>query len=180
MIYKISEKGKGKKISVKIFGELFVKKNKDNIKIIYNNKEYDLTEYFEVDSQENSLKIKITKIGGKLIKDLTHMFYDCRSLISLTDDFINGDISKVNEISYMFYNCTSLISLPETIKNLVTSNIKYMTSLFDGCSSLKALLEGIKNWDTSNVWDMTLLFRNCHSLISLPDISGWNTIKIYS
>ena len=180
IIYNISEKGKGKKISVKIFGKLFVENNKDNIKIIYNNKEYDLTEYFEVDSKENSLKIKITKIGDKLIKDLAHMFYDCSSLISLPDDFINGDISKVDEISYMFYNCTSLISLPETIKNLDTSNIRFMTSLFQGCSSLTTLPEGIKNWDTSNVYDMMFLFRNCFSLISLPDISRWNTIKTYS
>ena len=178
LIYKISEKEKGKKISVKIFGELFVENNKDNFKIIYNNKEYELTEYFEVDSEENYLKIKITKIGDKCIKDLAHMFYECSSLISLPDDFINVDISKVDNISYMFKNCTSLISLPETIENLVTSNISDMSSLFDGCSSLTTLPEGIKNWDTSNVNYIMFLFRNCFSLISLPDISKWNTKKV--
>ena len=58
IIYKPKNKGK-----IKIFGSQFVYYNKDKCKIIYNNKEYELTEYF--DNIDNELKIKlkgITKI----------------------------------------------------------------------------------------------------------------------
>ena len=43
IIYKPKNKGK-----IKIFGSQFVYYNKDKCKIIYNNKEYELTEYFDI------------------------------------------------------------------------------------------------------------------------------------
>ena len=44
IIYKKSRNTRDK---LKIFGEEFVKNNKDKCKIIYNNKEYELKEYLE-------------------------------------------------------------------------------------------------------------------------------------
>jgi len=44
IIYKKSGNNEDK---LKIFGEEFVKNNKDKCKIIYNNKEYELKEYLE-------------------------------------------------------------------------------------------------------------------------------------
>ena len=50
IIYKPNKEGK-----VRIFGENFVNNNKDKCKIIYNNKEYELKEYFnDIDKEYNN------------------------------------------------------------------------------------------------------------------------------
>ena len=46
---------------VKIFGYYFVKNNEDKLKIIYENKEYDLIEYFKVEEHKKTLQIKLIK-----------------------------------------------------------------------------------------------------------------------
>ena len=73
---------------------------------------------------------------------MSYMFYDCYTLISLSD---NNEISNIKIYiinSYcMFVRCNLLISLPD-----------------------------ISKWNTSNVEDMEFMFYECNSLISLPDI----------
>ena len=133
---------------VKILDRHFIKKNKDKAKIIYKNKIYELKEYFEdIDINYNHkdlIKIKIIFIHN--IINMSYMFYDCYTLISLSD---NNEISNIKIYitnSYcMFRGCKSLISLPD-----------------------------ISKWNTSNVEDMDFMFDGCNSLISLPDISNWN------
>ena len=143
IIYKPKDKGK-----VRIFGFTFVKNNKGKCKIIYNNKEYELTEYFN--SIDNNIKKEIKiKLKG---------------------------INNIIDMSYMFQNCKSLSSLPD-ISKLDTSNVINMRCMFDFCSSLSSLPD-ISKWNTSNVTDMKCMFYNCQSLISLPDISKWNTSNV--
>ena len=133
---------------VRIFGKNFVKRNKDKCKIIYNNKEYELTEYFnDIDEDFNS-EIKIKLKGINNISNMSCMFYECKSLSSLPD------ISKWN-----------------------TSNVTYMSRMFDGCNSLSSLPD-ISKWNTSNVTKMSLMFDGCSSLSSLPNISKWNTSHV--
>ena len=77
----------------RIFGENFVKRNKNKFKIIYNNKEYALKEFFE----EIDVKFKLgTGIKFKLrifnnILNLSGMFFNCNDLLAMKDD------SKVNK-----------------------------------------------------------------------------------
>ena len=64
---------------IKLFGSDFVKRNKDKYKckIIYNEKEYDLMEYFTFDNNYNhndSIKIQL-RINNN-IKDISYMFYE--------------------------------------------------------------------------------------------------------
>ena len=114
IIYKSKEKGK-----IKIFGYDFVKNNKDKCKIIYNNKEYELTEYFN--NIDNELKIKLK--GITKITNMSCMFYNCSSLSSLPD-ISKWNTSNVTNMSYMFCNCSSLSSLPD-ISKWNTSNVTY-------------------------------------------------------
>ena len=112
---------------IKLFHSMFVKRNKDKCKIIYNEKEYDLMDYFKFDNNYNhndSIKIQL-RINNN-IKDISYMFYQCKELLSISDlssnnfnitdinksfdgnDFNNysekSDNSNENDISETFYN----------------------------------------------------------------------------
>ena len=196
IVYNLKEK-------VKLFGEIFVERNKSNLKLIIDGKEQDLTyEYLNkvLDYKKDTLNIKLKGITN--VTNMSGMFYYCESLLSLPDihkwntyiikdmNFIFRncvslsslpDISKwstanVHNMSGMFSNCNSLLSLPD-ISKWDTSNVNNMSSMFSGCSSLLTLPD-ISKWNTSNVKDMSGMFIYCYSLISLPDISKWNTSNV--
>ena len=115
------------KIQIKIFGESFVENNKDNCKIIYENKEYELTSVFDFESK--TIDTYIIKLKG--VKNITNMsciFEDCIGL-SMIPNMPKLDVSNVNNISKMFYGCRFLKSIPD-ISNWNTSNIKYISYLF--------------------------------------------------
>ena len=65
---------------IKLFGPRFVNKNKDKCKIIYNEKEYDLMEYFKFDDNYNHNSIKIQfRINNNIIDiSYSYMFSFCR------------------------------------------------------------------------------------------------------
>ena len=65
---------------IKLFGSDFVKRNKKKCKIIYNEKEYDLMEYFTFDNND-SIKIQL-RINNN-ITDISHMLDECKELLSL-------------------------------------------------------------------------------------------------
>ena len=81
-----------------------------------------------------------------------------------------------SNMSRMFYNCSSLISLPD-ISEWNTDFVIDMNCVFYNCSSLLSLPD-ISGWTTENVTDLSRMFYNCKSLLSLPDISKWATYKV--
>ena len=68
---------------IRIFGKEFVKNNGDNYKLIINNKEEELKEYYYISDNKRILKIRLKEV--KLINDMSYMFYECNQLISLSD-----------------------------------------------------------------------------------------------
>ena len=197
IIYEI----KKNKDSIKIFGEDFVNNNKNFCKFICDGKEYDLKETFNVKNYDKDI-LEIKLKGIMKITDMSCMFSQCSSLISLPDinkwNTINitnmglifaecssllylPNISKwntknVTNMVGMFYNCSSLLSLSDLHK-WNTNNVIKMKCLFYGCLKLK-YLSGISDWNTSNVIDMSFMFHSCESLISLTDLSNWDTSKV--
>ena len=137
---------------IKIFGENFVKNNKDKCKILYKNKEYELKKYFdEIDKTYNYKDIISFRLKGfNNITDMSYMFSECNSF-SLLPDISKLNVSKVTNMSNLFNGCRKLLSLPD-----------------------------ISKWDTSKVSNMQCLFSYCKSLLSLPDISKWDTTNIIS
>ena len=69
MIYNVN-----KQKTINIFGINFVEKNKNNCKIIYNKKEYELTSEFEVDDI-NLTHLEIALIITNIIKDIRYKLY---------------------------------------------------------------------------------------------------------
>ena len=62
----------------------------------------------------------------------------------------------ITNMSYMFYNCSSLLSLPD-ISEWDTKNVTDMSFMFSGCKSLQSLPD-ISKWDTKNVIDISYIF----------------------
>ena len=161
---------------IKIFGQDFINNNKENCKMVIEGEELEIKDLIEL----NDLKIKnnILEIKLKGIHNVTNMsclFYECKSIISLPD-ISNLNLINVTNLSYMFRGCLSLNSLPD-ISIWNTSNINNMSFMFRGCSSLNSLPD-ISKWDTSNVNDMSFMFNKCSSLNSLPEISKWDTKNV--
>ena len=197
IIYKINENDK----KIRIFGDKFVKNNKNKCKISFEGNEYELQECFDITNNKSN-KLEISLIGIKDITDLSYMFYSCSSLLSLPDKsdldfkqvtnmyhlFANcsslislpviskWNTSLVENMALMFYNCSSLKSLPD-ISEWNTKNVKFMYQMFEGCSSLSSLPD-ISKWDTSNVTNLSWMFAGCSSLVSLPEISKWNITNV--
>ena len=75
----------------KLFGERFVKNNKNKLKMIINGKKEEICSYitnFHEYLNKGKLEIKLNNINE--ISDISYMFSGCLSLISLPD------ISKIN------------------------------------------------------------------------------------
>ena len=157
---------------IKLFDYNFVKNNINNCELIYQNKEYELREYFFI--QDNNIKsndnIEIKLTGVNNVNALNNMFSNCRCLLGVYFD--KFDSSKIQNMKSMFSDCTSLKYLPD-ISKLNISNVIDISFMFYNCNSLQYLPD-ISSWDTSRVINMRGLFAECKSLLYLPDISKWN------
>ena len=94
IIYKIEDDKR-----VKIFGAEFVKNNKNICKIIYDDKEYELDEYFNIPNNiKDELKIKLRGIDE--ITNMSCIFYECSSLLSIPD-ISKWNTNNVINMSYL-------------------------------------------------------------------------------
>jgi surface protein len=135
MLYKNNNNDK----KIRIFGKEFVKNNESNCHLIINNERINkLCEFIEYKNMENMKNMKITLIEIKTITDMSYMFSECSSLVSLAE-MDNFNLINVNNIRNMFNKCISLVSL-DIISNWNISNINDMSGLFKDCSSLKSLI----------------------------------------
>jgi len=198
LIYDINENDI-KEGKIKIFGKDFVNNNKNICKILFENKEFELSEYFSLEKlKTNWLNLKLKGIEG--VTDMSNIFNSCNSLSSLSD-LSEWDTKNISNMSYLFYDCSELKSIPD-ISQFNTSKVIIMKGMFYNCKSLLSLPD-ISKWNTSNVkyfggiyrgnleptpliYDQEIIstpknemilsgmFYGCSSLLSLPDISKWN------
>ena len=161
------------KKEIKIFGKIFVENNKDLCKIIYENKEYALSEKFNCENiKDNLLKIKLTGINNS--DNLSSMFESCSELSNLSN-LSKMDTTYMIQMGKLFKNC-KFFELPD-ISNWNINNVMDMEGMFSGCSSLISLPD-ISKWNTRNVYIMKYMFKQCSSLKSLPEISKWDIINV--
>ena len=97
IIYNI-KKSQRKEGKIRIFGENFVKNNKNKCKIKIEEKEYELMEEFNIKNEER-IKIKLIEIYK--ITDMSYMFYRCSSLSNLPD-ISKWNTNNVTNMSFMF------------------------------------------------------------------------------
>ena len=94
---------------IKILDSEFVENNKNNCKIIYNNEEIELKEYFDVETNNEKLVIKLK--GIKKITNASKMFYGCSNLESIPD-IAKWDLSNIIDLSDIFTGCNEAINIP--------------------------------------------------------------------
>jgi len=155
--------------NIYIFNKSFVEKNKSKCYLLIDGVEKDLCSDLKFQKYKNILEIKL--IETKTITDMSYMFYDCNSLISLPD-ISEWDTKNVTDMSHMFYNCRSLESLPD-ISKWDTKNVTNISYMFYNCRSLQSLPD-ISKWDINYLTNKIYMFDGCNSLESLPDISKWD------
>ena len=154
-VYFINEQEFSFENKIRIFGDTFVNKNKNNCKIIINEKKKeDLSElsefyYYNQDDINRAPRLKII------------------------DLIITGNI---NDMSGMFANCISLKEI-QGFENFDTSNVEYMDSMFYCCNKLEQISD-ISRWNISKVKSMKYMFCNCTSLKNLPPLDNWNMTQV--
>ena len=140
----------------KIFGEHFVKNNKNKCKMIINGKERELSSYLnDNDIKDRKIELKL-KVINKMI-DISYMFCGCISLKEIIN-IENLNMKNINNISFMFLLCCNIKSLPD-ISKWNTNNVTDMGCIFYQCSSLKSLPD-ISKWNTNNVKDKNSILKD--------------------
>lgn len=165
--------------NIQIFSTDFVKENLSNYSLIIDNEKVPFTPYYKYSplKEYNKKTFQVILIPEKLITDMNSMFYDCSSLVSISDGSL-WDTSNVTTMRSLFNGCKSLVSL-DSISKWDTSNVTNMDAMFYGCQLLPSIPD-ISGWNTSKVISMNFMFKNCMSIITLPDVFQWDTQKVKS
>ena len=189
----------------KIFDIRFINRNKDKCKIIYQNKEYELKEYYEdivIDNNHEKKQISFILRINKNIIDISYMFYECEDLLLIRDkrniNYSNNDSLIINdmqdEINYsneneendeifnqnkqnnLYKDCEDE-QISSTISTITNKNTSNNFSSFITNDKDKILIPTECN-NFNSISNMIFIFYECKSLISLPDISKWNITNI--
>ena len=181
-----------------IFGETFVKNNKENIGLIINGKESVLVSQCQLKKGENIIKMIIKKkisncecmfegcsllrnisdleyLDVKDIKNFNSMFYGCSSLSDITS-LEKWDVSNAICFKYMFSECSALSNL-KPLENWNVSNVEDLSNMFRQCKSLSNL-KPLENWNVSNVENLSYMFSQCTSLSNLKPLENWNVSNV--
>ena len=105
----------------------------NNCYLIINGKQRELCDYLymnEIKIENNQLKIKLIEI--KHITNMSYMFGNCSSLVSLPD-ISKWNTANVTDMRYMFSKCSSLVSLPDISKWKLNKKL-YKEDMFKGCN----------------------------------------------
>ena len=157
------------------FHKEFVKNNKNKIKIIYQNKEYELcSSIHDIDKNFNDDMIDIKL---KVIGTLTNLSY----MFSGVDFYYLEDISKLNtskvtDMSYLFHQNIYYHFDNNWALDWDTSNVQNMSYLFS--ETFCPTFPDISKWNTSKVTNMKGMFAFCNGHTTLPDISKWNVSNV--
>ena len=138
--YKIKDEKK-----IKLFGKGFIENNKNICKIIINNKEIPLSEYYIIEN-ESQFELELKLIGINNITNISSMFSGCNSLLSI-QNIQKWNTSKITDTSELFTFCNELKTLPD-ISFFDTSNVQNMAGMFRCCESLISLPD-ISKWNIS-------------------------------
>ena len=162
------------KLEIHIFGELFVKNNREKCIIKYENQNFDLSRFFPLGDRKNDkiLKVILEEKENNIVTDMSFMFIQCNLLKSV--DISNWNTKNVINMSNMFSDCINLKNI-KGISNLITNNVENMSSMFYKCYSLIPFPD-ISSWNTEKLKDISKMFSECKSLPNKP--SNWNLISL--
>ena len=173
MIYKLDKNLFEESKYMILFGKEFAEKNKNKFKIIVAGKEYEMVHMIYV---KNFKKYGINKedelltviLNGETIKNMSYMFYDCKSLIKV--DLSSFNTQNVKNMESMFGGCENLVKVD--LSSFNTQNVENMACMFSGCKSL--IKVDLLSFNTQNLKEVEFMFYECENLIKV-DFSSFNT-----
>ena len=148
--------------------------------------------------QTKYTSIDLTGIDTSAVTNMSHMFYGCTGLTSVTLDstekvngkFVYFNTANVTDMSYMF-SSTALDGRDVGAKKmniqrldvsgLDTSSVTNMSHMFYLCSNSNLTVLDVSGFDTSNVTDMSYMFacwRDHPSFVTAVDMSNWDFSKV--
>ena len=155
---------------IRIFGKEFIEKNKGKFKIIYKNKEYQLTDYFD-DIDKSYKSSRLIKFKLKIIHNITNfkgMFEDCHKLLSILEIIKSKNIYSKN---YRQSNLSLLkIGLNNKEGKINNGKNNYTKKELEKDQSLPSLLLSFPK--ILNVINMSFMFYGCNSLLYLPQFQN--------
>ena len=158
---------------VKLFGEKFVKYNKNNAFIINEKgKKIELTEKYDFKSNSDEISIKLIIIKEEI--DMNYMFYNCINLLSV-DNISNWKKTKIFSLSHLFYNCNSLKLLPD-ISNWDISRIDNFKLMFCNCYSLSPFPH-LDKWMYNNEFKNEEIFGLSYNNLQKISFNGFRLDK---
>ena len=161
---------------IRLFGENFIKKNKDRCSIVIVGKECEIVSMIDIEKFEkygiNKEAETLTVIfKGKAIDDISYMFKGSESLIKV--DLSAFKTQNVTDMKDLFDGCISLIQADLSFIN--TQNVIDMRCMFNFCTNL--IKVNLSSFETKNVTDMRCMFNFCKSLMKI-DLSSFNTKNV--
>ena len=150
-----------------IFGETFVKNNKDNIALIINGKPNKLVDKFTLLKGKNNIKMIIKNE----LSNIEEMFHGCKALVNI-NDLKYLDLKNITSITKLFYGCESLKDI-KALENWDVSKFEDLYGVFCRCKSLSDI-NPLKNWNVSNCKNFCCMFSECEALEDLNALKNWN------
>jgi len=162
IIYKTENKGEQK-----IFGDAFVKNNKNNIELLINGKKNELIDKYNLEKGIN----KVTLIIKKNLTNLEEMFYNCKTLYNI-DELKYLDTTNCSNFEGKFYYTN--ISNIKFLENWDVSNVINFSKMFMGCSHISDI-KPLENWNVSKGTDFSNMFFSFASKISdIKPLENWD------
>jgi len=183
--------------NVRILGHNFVKNNKNKVKLLINNKKYNLKEF--VDSKEfKEYQIKINIILSKGLSNISYMFENCFKLeeFSIYDNINIDNEEYYNYEENFYFHADYGENINENDDNIYKNFYKNLknndiyTNISEvpqntksdenqNNSTMKFIIDNIITKQYNYYSNMSHMFYNCPSLEYLPDdISNWNTNNV--
>ena len=172
---------------IDIFGETFVKRNKENCYLLYNSKTYRLSPKFKfLTKGENVLTLVIEEDDLRLSG--MFCFFDIRSRTNEDycynisedeeeDNFLvdascleHLDVRLCTDLSFMFYNCKNLKNF-DFLKEWDVSKNTNFSNMFTFCKFSN--VNFLSKWNVKNAETFDYMFWGCGNLNDLSGIQNW-------
>ncbi len=175
-----------KTIEIKIEGDNFIIKPKDEIKngqktsekeALINKKKYP-QEFYELTKKLKSqeAKGKTLKLEGKIYAegDLSFLFKNAK--LSSIGNLSELDTSNVTNMRGMFYQ-SEIEGDINSLKSWNVSNVTNMQNMFS-YSKFTGNLDGLESWNTKKVTDMSGLFNNSKFNSDINGLKKWDVSSV--
>ena len=163
VIYETNEKK-----TINIFGKNFVENNKENVQLIIDKKEINLTDVYEIEGKKE-ITLKILKD----LTDLSFMFNECENLVNINGlQFLNT--KEVTSLKCLFSGCKSLEDI-DALKTWDVSKVTLFNHMLFNCEKLKNI-KPLQKWNVSSGINFNC-FLGKTNISDISPLSEWNVSK---